>query len=151
MLETDAHPERLATAVADGDTLRYYPAFDLPSRAALPPPGPAVREHGAQLLVAQRASGVLTIGDTHEYEEPYDFSLDEAPYLHLLGRAESLLGEPVPPVRRRWAGVYSQAVDGSACVRVAAGGSVVVTGLGGRGMTLAPAIAEETFERWSWR
>jgi FAD dependent oxidoreductase TIGR03364 len=147
MLQTEPLGERLTTALADGDSLRYYPAFDLPSAARLPPPAPVVAEYRAQLLVAQRASGELTIGDTHHYDEPYDFSVDEAPSVHLLARVESLLGRPVPPVRRRWAGVYSQATDSGTCVRVRPDpGIVVVTGLGGRGMTLSPAVAEQTFE-----
>ena len=52
----------------------------MPEAAALPPqpadPGAAWR---AQLLVAQRAGGELTIGDTHVYDEPYDFAVDEEP------------------------------------------------------------------------
>ena len=51
---------------------------------------------------------------------------------------------------RRWAGVYSQMTDPSGAVpyfRVELGAGVqVVTGPGGRGMTLAPATAEETFQ-----
>ena len=49
---------------------------------------------------------------------------------------------------RRWAGVYSQVTDDPLYHRadVAAGVvTVTVTSLGGRGMTLSPAIAEETF------
>ncbi len=150
MLQTEAFPERLATAVADGDSLRYYPAFQLPSAAALPPPVAIVAEYRAQLLVAQRASGELTIGDTHHYDEPHDFALDEVPFAHLLARAESLLGSALPPVKRRWAGVYSQATDDSTCVRVRPDPRiVVVTGLGGRGMTLSPAVAEATLEELS--
>ena len=34
MLETAPYPGELTTAVADGDSLRYYPAFDLPARPA---------------------------------------------------------------------------------------------------------------------
>ena len=30
-----------------------------------------------QLLVVQRADGTLTIGDTHRYEEPFDFAFAE--------------------------------------------------------------------------
>jgi FAD dependent oxidoreductase TIGR03364 len=150
MMQTEPLGERLTTALADGDSLRYYPAFDLPSAAALPPPVPVVAEYRAQLLVAQRASGALTIGDTHHYDEPYDFAVDETPYVHLRKRAESLLGRALPPVQRRWAGVYSQATDNSTCVRVRPDpGVVVVTGLGGRGMTLSPAIAEQTLEELS--
>jgi len=147
MLETEPYPERVTTAVADGDSMRYYPAFDLPSRAGLPAPDPVVGRFRAQLLVAQRASGELTIGDTHHDEEPYDFALDERPFRHLLDRAESLLGARLPPVRRRWAGVYSQVTTSEVCVRVETEpGVVVITGLGGRGMTLSPAVAEETFD-----
>jgi FAD dependent oxidoreductase TIGR03364 len=147
MLQTEPLGERLTTALADGDSLRYYPAFDLPTAAALPPPAPVVAEYRAQLLIAQRASGELTIGDTHHYDEPYDFAVEEAPFAHLLARAASLLGRPLPAVRRRWAGVYSQATDESTCVRVRPDpGIVVVTGLGGRGMTLSPAVAEQTME-----
>jgi FAD dependent oxidoreductase TIGR03364 len=150
MLQTEPFPERLTTALADGDSLRHYPAFQLPAAAFLPAPEPLVAEYRAQLLVAQRASGQLTIGDTHHYDEPYDFAVDEAPYGHLLARAESLLGRPLPPVRRRWAGVYSQATDDSICVRVRPEPWVtVVTGLGGRGMTLSPAVAEQTLEELS--
>ncbi len=51
-----------------------------------------------------------------------------------------------PPVRCRWAGVYSQVTTGELYHRSApAPGVVLVTGPGGRGMTCAPAIAEETF------
>ena len=60
------------------------------------------------MLLVQRADGGLTIGDTHEYAEPFGFDLDEDAYDHLRARAETLLGAPVPPVRRRWAGVYSE-------------------------------------------
>jgi FAD dependent oxidoreductase TIGR03364 len=147
MMQTRPLPERLTTALADGDSLRYYPAFDLPGRALLGPPSPVADRNRAQLLLVQRADGGLTIGDTHEYAEPFAFDVDEDAYAHLLARAEALLGAAVPPVQRRWAGVYSEVADGGALYhrsRVAPG-VVLVTGPGGRGMTCSPAIAEETF------
>ena len=151
MMQTAPLDERLTTSIADGDSLRYYPAFDVPEAAALPNQAPVGAAWRAQLLIAQRADGELTIGDTHVYEEPYDFAVEEEPYQHLQARAESILGRTLPPVPRRWAGVYSQATDASACVRVAPeAGLVIVTGPGGRGMTLSPAIAAETFEGAGW-
>lgn len=147
MLETAPLGPRLTTSLADGDSLRYYPAFDVPARSLLPPQDELAAGFAMQLLVSQRASRALTIGDTHRHDEPFDFALDERPYAELLRRLEALLGRSVPPVVRRWSGVYSQHVDGAVCHRdEPVPGVWVVTGPGGRGMTLSPAIAEATME-----
>ena len=96
MLQTGPFGPDLTTSVADGDSLRYYPAYDLPGRAQLAAqPGVAARA-GAQLLLVQRLDGGLTIGDTHEYAEPFPFDVDERPYQHLLHKAELLLGAMLP-------------------------------------------------------
>lgn len=148
MLETEPLDVRLTTSVADGDSLRYYPVFDVPARAVLPEPPPLVAEHAIQLLLQQRLDGALTIGDTHLYDEPFDVATADAPYDHLLRRAESILGLPLPPVRRRWAGVYSQSrPEVLYHYEPLADRTVVVTGAGGRGMTLSPAIAEDVLDR----
>ena len=101
-----------------------------------------------QLLCVQRLHGGLTIGDTHEYTEPFGFDVHEPPYQYLIRVVEELLGRPLPPVRQRWAGVYSQCTDPGelVCRRAIGHGVWVITGPGGRGMTLAPAIAEHTAE-----
>jgi FAD dependent oxidoreductase TIGR03364 len=147
MMQTAPLAGRLTTAVADGDSLRYYPAYDVPGRAQLPPQAPVAARARAQLLMVQRADGGLTIGDTHSYDEPFAFDVDSDAYDHLQARAEAVLGGPIPPVRRRWAGVYSEVSTGSALYHRSEPepGVVLVTGPGGRGMTCAPAIAEETF------
>jgi FAD dependent oxidoreductase TIGR03364 len=147
MLQTDPFPGQLTTSVADGDSLRYYPAYDVPSLASLPPQAPVAAANKAQLLLVQRLDGSLTIGDTHEYDEPFGFDVTEDAYDHLLARAAALLGTGLPRVRRRWAGVYSE-VTGTADLyhrSSVSPGVVLVTGPGGRGMTCSPAIAEETF------
>jgi len=147
MLQTRPFAGRLTTSVADGDSLRYYPAFEVPSLASLPPQAPVAAASRAQLLLVQRLDGSLTIGDTHSYDEPFAFDVDEDPYDHLLARASALLGTGLPRVQRRWAGVYSE-VTGTGRIyhrSAVAPGVVLVTGPGGRGMTCSPAIAEETF------
>jgi len=150
MMQTAPTAERLTTAVADGDSLRYYPAYEVPGRGQLPPQAPVAARSRAQLLLVQRADGGLTIGDTHEYDEPFAFDVDSDAYDHLQARAEALLGAPIPRVQRRWAGVYSEVnplTAGAALYHRSEPepGVVLVTGPGGRGMTCAPAIAEETF------
>jgi FAD dependent oxidoreductase TIGR03364 len=148
MLQTDPFGPALTTSVADGDSLRYYPAYDLPGRARLAAQPDVAAQAHAQLLLVQRLDGSLTIGDTHEYAEPFPFDVGEGPYQHLLSQAERLLGAGLPAVRRRWAGVYSQVTGDDLYHRSAvAPGVVLVTGPGGRGMTCAPAIAEDTFRR----
>ena len=147
MLQTRPFPGRLTTSVADGDALRYYPAYDVPALASLPPQAPVAAENRAQLLMVQRLDGSLTIGDTHEYDEPFTFDVDEEAYHHLVARAAALLGAALPPVQRRWAGVYSEVTGTPALYHrsTVMRGVVLVTGPGGRGMTCSPAIAEETF------
>ena len=148
MLQTLPFAGRLATSVADGDSLRYYPAYNVPSLASLPPQAAVAASNRAQLLMVQRLDGSLTIGDTHEYDEPFAFDVDSGAYDHLLARASALLGAELPRVQRRWAGVYSEVTGTSALYHRSPvkPGVVLVTGPGGRGMTCSPAIAEETFQ-----
>lgn len=169
MLQTAPFEVPLTTSIADVDSMRYYPAYEHVDLGALPAQPEVAARHRLQLLLVQRLDGGLTIGDTHTYDPPSDvapgggrgtqgappfpFDVDEAPYGHLVERAEAILGRPLPQVQRRWSGIYSQIAPG----RTAGGdpvyhhavlepGVVVVTGPGGRGMTLAPAIAERTWE-----
>jgi len=145
MLETAPFGPRITTSLADADTLRYYPAYERAPLSLLEQPGAVAADHHLQLLLVQRPDGGLTIGDTHAYEEPFDFALCEDPTEELLSRATRILGVELPPVRRRWEGVYAQCTDGAVCLREQVRPGVwLVTGPGGRGMTCAPAIAADT-------
>ncbi|WUJ72143.1 TIGR03364 family FAD-dependent oxidoreductase [Kribbella soli] len=144
MMQTAPLDDVLTTAVADGDSFRYYPAYQADD---LPPQAPIAEEHRMQLLMVQRAHGGLTIGDTHEYDEPFSFDVRSEPYEYLRETVESILGRELPAITQRWAGVYSQATSGEVVVRRdVARGVQLVTGPGGRGMTMSPAIAEASFE-----
>ena len=147
MMQTAPLDVRLPTSIADADSLRYYPAYRDAPLERLGPQTELARDHHMQLLLVQRAAGGLTIGDTHSYDEPFGFDVDEDAYDHLRARAEALLGRALPRVQRRWAGVYSEVTGTSSLYHrsVVAPGVVLVTGPGGRGMTCSPAIAEETF------
>ncbi|MGW3203201.1 TIGR03364 family FAD-dependent oxidoreductase [Streptomyces sp. NPDC001135] len=155
MMQTDPLGEPLTTSVADADSFRYYPAYASPAldrlNAGQPQPKTAAT-HRMQLLMVQRADGGLTIGDTHEYEHPFAFDTVEEPYEHLTGVVESLLGRPLPRIRRRWAGVYAQCTEPGRVVhrQQVREGVWLVTGPGGRGMTCAPAIAETTANELDW-
>lgn len=149
MMQTEPLGEPLTTAIADGDSFRYYPGFTGPALNTLrrnEAQDVVADEHRMQLLCVQRLHGGLTIGDTHSYDEPFDFDVTETPYAYLVDVVEEFLGRALPPVRQRWAGVYSQCVDPDqlVCRTSPDDGIWVVTGPGGRGMTLGPAIAEQT-------
>ena len=149
MMQTEPLGERLTTAIADGDSFRYYPGYAGPALHELQrnqSQDPVAGEHRMQLLCVQRLHGGLTIGDTHEYEEPFAFDVSEAPYGYLVDVVEQFLGRALPPIRQRWAGVYSQCVDPHqlVCRTSPDDGVWVITGPGGRGMTLGPALAEQT-------
>lgn len=145
MFETDPFGERVTTSLADADSLRYYPAYEAAPRHELGPQNDVGAAHRLQLLLVQRSDGGLTIGDTHAYDEPFDFALSEDPTVELLARAQRILGAPPPPIRRRWEGVYAECTDGAVCLREQIDEGVwLVTGPGGRGMTCSPAIAQDT-------
>lgn len=148
MFETRPLPTELRVSITDVGSLRYYPAFAGDAVAALDPvDGPAERWR-LQLLMVQRLDGSVTVGDTHVYDEPFGFDYDTQPEELLLGRARAVLGRGLPPVVRRWLGVYSKCLDERLVEHRTSTGDGVwsVTGLGGRGMTLSPAVAERTFE-----
>ncbi|HWD83784.1 MAG TPA: TIGR03364 family FAD-dependent oxidoreductase, partial [Kribbella sp.] len=109
MMQTAPLADTLTTAVADGDSFRYYPAFQGAAVGELPPQAKVADEHRMQLLMVQRTHGGLTIGDTHEYAEPFGFDVRSEPYDYLREVVEGILGRELPAITRRWAGVYSQA------------------------------------------
>jgi len=149
MMQTAPWDQQLTTAIADGDSFRYYPGFAgsaLDELQRNESQSDIAHDQHMQLLCVQRLGGGLTIGDTHEYTEPFTFDVGEDPYAYLVNVVEELLGHRLPPVQRRWAGVYSQCLDPSelACRVNPTPGVWVITGPGGRGMTLGPVLAEQT-------
>ena len=85
MLETAPFAPRLTTALADADTLRYYPAYEVAPLERLGEQSPVAAAHHLQLLLVQRPDGGLTIGDTHAYGEPFDFALERGPHPRAAG------------------------------------------------------------------
>jgi FAD dependent oxidoreductase TIGR03364 len=148
MAETEPLARPLTTSVANGDSFRYYPGYRTDASELLDPQEPLARRYAVQLLCQQRLHGGLTIGDTHEADEPGLFETHDAPMTLIVQAARELIGDDFPAIERRWSGVYHQVepiVDEIYYRRDLARGVTAVTGAGGRGMTLAPAIAEESF------
>jgi FAD dependent oxidoreductase TIGR03364 len=150
MAETEPFDQSLTTSVANGDSFRYYPGFAEFARDTLDDQRSPAADFAIQLLCQQRLHGGLTIGDTHEPETPGHFETLDRPMDVIEAAARQLIGPAMPRIERRWSGVYHQLADPKPDEiyfrKQIAGGVSVVTGAGGRGMTLAPAIAEESFQ-----
>ena len=143
-----AHP--LKYSIADADSMRYYPAFKDLALHKLGEQAEIAAKNKMQLLMVQRLDGSFTIGDTHDYVEPFNYEIQEEPYVHLKHVMDSILGTPSPEIVRRWDGVYSQSTNSDIYFRKEiAPGAVVVTGGGGRGNTISPAMAEKTILDWA--
>jgi FAD dependent oxidoreductase TIGR03364 len=148
MAETVPLERKLTTSVANGDSFRYYPSFREDASELLAAQEPLASQYAIQLLCQQRLHGGLTLGDTHEADEPGLFETWDPPMDLIVKAARDVIGEDLPPIERRWSGVYHQMDSSSNEIyyrRDVANGVTAITGAGGRGMTLAPAIAEESF------
>jgi FAD dependent oxidoreductase TIGR03364 len=147
MAETERFSPTLTTSVANGDSFRYYPNFRSDAAELLAEQAPVAQEYAIQLLCQQRLHGGLTIGDTHEVDGPGLFETVDRPMDLIVHAARTLIGDQLPRIERRWSGVYHQVDPLGEDVyyrKDIARGVTAITGAGGRGMTLAPAIAEES-------
>ncbi|CAN5701795.1 TIGR03364 family FAD-dependent oxidoreductase [soil metagenome] len=145
--QTGPYGERLSTIVDDGETMRRRPGFDVPARASLPEPIPVATEFHAHLSCAPRVSGALTFGTTHEYEQPFTFDLSDRAVDHLADRLQHHLSGSPGRIVRRWESVYHECTDDRLWFRDMVSDDVlVVTGAGASSLTLAPAVAEDTFD-----
>lgn len=150
MLSLSAPSWRAGAHIAGGLTLRHYPAFEgCPSLQLVKDryarQAPFFDEHGIHVMSAQRGDGTLVVGDSHAYGQhvlPFDRADVEAAILEYLGGMLDIGGTAVVD---RWHGVYAKRMDGQSLVRCEpVPGVTVVNCVGGAGMTLGPAIAEET-------
>ncbi len=148
MAETEALELPLTTSIANGDSFRYYPNFRDDATELLEEQESVAQRYAIQLLCQQRLHGGLTIGDTHEADQPGLFETADRPMDLIVEAARLLIGDHLPPIERRWSGVYHQVDPLGREIyyrKDVAAGVTAVTGAGGRGMTLSPAIAEESF------
>lgn len=148
MAETENLQEVFHHSLADIDSLRYYPAFARCDLTQLPPQHSVADEFHMQLLLAQRKNGGLTIGDTHEYDQPFASVLRDEPYSYLQSLLTKIFGRKLS-LARKWDGIYSQVTDSRIYFRKEISARIhIVTGMGGRGNTISPAVAEETLNLW---
>jgi len=139
--------ERVGPMLAGGLTLRHYRAFEgLPSlgrlRERVAHEQPLFDRFGIHVMVSQNARGELVIGDSHEYGnaiEPFDKPEIDALVLDYLAR---FVRPPLPRIAARWHGTYLKHPHKAWLVLRPQPSVVIVTGVGGAGMTLSFGLAE---------
>jgi FAD dependent oxidoreductase TIGR03364 len=155
MMRSQAFGDRfvVGTHLAAGLTLRHYAAFagcpTLPALARrLDAELPEYGRYGIHVLVAQNGRGELTLGDSHEYGdaiEPFDKPhIDEL----ILAYLQTFLKVPDLTVAARWHGTYVKHPTAAYVVARLGPEALVVTGVGGAGMTLSFGLAERVVADW---
>ncbi len=150
MLRTVPQPPgwHLGPSLCAGLTLAHYDCFKscptlAPLKERFAREFPFHVENGIHLLLAETSLGELTIGDSHHYgntPDPFDREdVNQAILSYLRGFASG----PDFQIAERWHGVYPKLPGRSEFIARPEPGVLVVTGLGGSGMTLSFGLAEE--------
>ncbi len=158
MLRTEPMPAgwRLAPALAAELTMPHYASFagcpSLPAlRERLHRELPAHVALGIHVLAVQSSDGSLVLGDSHTPDTGIPPSYRSEIESHILTYLNGFLNTHGLTVTHRWLGSYVKAPVGSTHVRLAPSEHIqIVTGLGGAGMTISFALAEETLDGQSW-
>jgi FAD dependent oxidoreductase TIGR03364 len=143
---------RLGPMLAGGLTLRHYRSFEecptLPAlRARVARETPWFDLHGIHVLVSQNSAGELSLGDSHEYGEPVSpFDKTDIDDL-ILTYLYTFFDVPALKIRERWHGVYAKHPRKAHVVLQPAPETVMITGVGGAGMTLSFGLAEQVVRR----
>ena len=152
MFRTVPQPEwRLPTNLASGLSIRRYRSFqDCPSWVKLSQQAvePGYDERGIHVLLVQDFDGRMVVGDSHAYSgEDVDDTLDAETESLILSYAQRMVAGVDWTVESRWQGVYTLLDDREIFESTVDDRVHLVTGIGGKGMTTAPAFAREAIER----
>jgi len=138
---------KLGPMLAAGLTLRHYKSFDhCPSLAKVKQrvqaETPEYDHYGIHVMASQNGSGEVVIGDSHEYGKsvsPFDQSVIDTLILDYLG---TFLDAPRLNIASRWHGVYAKHPNVPYFTASPEPGVMIITGVGGAGMTLSFGLAE---------
>jgi FAD dependent oxidoreductase TIGR03364 len=139
---------RLGPMLAAGLTLRHYAAFaGCRTLAALNRrlvrEMPAYLVYGIHVMAAQNGHGELVLGDSHAYDHKIDIFDNAAIDDMILAYLRTFLVVPHLQVAERWHGIYVKYRDQPWWYGSPAEGVMIVTGVGGAGMTLSFGLAEQ--------
>jgi len=156
MLMTEPMPDVVLRGnILTGLTIRRYESFrECPSYAGMTTPDylAELKQWGIHILFKQATDGSFIIGDSHEYAPATrveDLGYHTQAHINrlILNEARRIVRFPVEPIRKEWAGFYSQTdkeifeYDVDEHIRI-------ITGIGGKGMTSGAGYAEASIRQW---
>lgn len=147
--------EPVGLPTLSGLSIRRYPVFrSCPSFAALEKEAvePYWTDNGVHVIVSPHQGGGLVLGDSHHYfpalQNPAPFQTDAELNRRIRAYAQTLVHFPLPKTTRTWTGTYLQHPELPALTTELSPGLLVLTGLGGKGMSTAPGwVAAELRSR----
>ena len=148
MLElTPSNAINLCGNLLTGRSIRRYGNFsDCPSFSELLPMNDEAEKLGIHLLIKQTKTGNIIIGDSHEYSDPshsasLDFAIHQRTNEIILNLFAGTMAIEKYRIHKYWNGYYAEHRDG-VFAKTLAPLIHCVTGVGGKGMTIGPALMQ---------
>ncbi len=150
-----ANPENrtLGTAISSPIALTRYPAFlnaQYSQGVSLARPDQKLRDRGIQIWFTQNQNNEFILGDSHEYsdEPPTEFLSAEIESL-IINYARNMFVNLDFQVTDRWCGIYTEEKSAGLFQHSPSERIHLITGIGGKGMTAGPGLAQETIGQLS--
>ena len=111
------------------------------------------KKWGIHVLFKQAMDGSVIIGDSHEYAaidqtDTLGFDYKQVIEDIILQEAQRMIRLPNWNIAKTWNGYYTQSKEQDIFRAYADKNILVLTAIGGKGMTASPAVAEQTISEW---
>lgn len=157
MMQTTPMPDyEIKGSIFGGLSIRRYESFrECPSFERLQ--GAEIdtrfKKWGIHVLFKQAMDGSMIIGDSHEYaaidqSDSLGFEYKQVIEDIILQEAQRMIRLPHWNIAKTWNGYYTQSKDQDIFRAYADTNILVLTAIGGKGMTASPAVAEKTINQW---
>lgn len=150
-----ANPDKrmLGANVASPIALNRYPAFldaQFSQGVSLEQPNQELRNRGIQIWITQNQNHEFILGDSHEYfnEFPAEFHSAQIES-QIVDYARTMFVNLNFQIIDRWCGIYSEESSNGVFQYSPSEHIHLVTGIGGKGMTTGPGLAQENINRLS--